>query len=277
MRASEQVLNSWAWIAGRPGLRKLNNFFLFLALRGLGVGNMGRLAGEMQTLSRLAPAWRRLGKEAVLIDVGANEGEYSAALRALCPEARILAFEPHPATAGRLNKRIGDTVEVYSRAVGATVGKATLWDYIRQTGSSHASLLSGIIEEHHHSSSSGIEVEVITLDAFCAVQNIKRIDHLKLDVEGGEIECLRGAKRLIAENRIGTVQFEFNSMNVTSRAFFHDFLKALPEFRFYRLLPHGLMELPTWDVLRCNFYGIQNILAISPAVIAAQPGRWSTI
>lgn len=269
MRASEHVLNCWAWVAGRPALRKLNNLFLFLGLRGLGVGNTGTRDGEMLALSRLAPAWRRLGAKAVFVDVGANEGKYSAELRRLCPEARLLAFEPHPKTAARLQKQLGSTVEVHSLAVGSEPGRATLWDYAQQqAGSSHASLFSGVIEHHHQSTSSGVEVEVTSLDVFCAEHALDRVDHLKLDVEGGELACLRGASRLIAQGRIGTVQFEFNAMNVTSRVFFRDFVDALPNFRFYRLLPHGLMDLPTWDVLRCNLFGIQNVLAVSPGVIA---------
>lgn len=273
MKVSEQVLNGWAWIAGYPRLRKLNNLLLFLALRGLGIGNMGTLGGESRALARLAPGWRRLGPKAVFVDVGANEGEYSAALRRLCPEARVLAFEPHPATAARLQMRLGATVEVRALAVGAAPGRATLWDHARQSGTSHASLLSGVIEHHHRSIAAGLEVGVTSLDVFCDENGVPRIDHLKLDVEGGELACLRGASRLIAGGRIGTVQFEFNAMNTTSRTFFHDFAEALPGFRFYRLLPHGLMELPTWDVLRCNLYGIQNILAVSPQVTAEQSNQ----
>lgn len=275
MKASEHVINSWAWVAGRPSFRKLNNFFLSLALRGLGVGNMGNLDGEMLALSRLAPAWRRLGAKAVFVDVGANEGKYAAELCRLCPEARVLAFEPHPETAARLQKRLGTTVEVQALAMGSEPGRATLWDYAQQqAGTSHASLLQGVIEVHHRSVSSGVNVAVTSLDVFCTEHGVDRIDHLKLDVEGGELACLRGASRLIAQQRIGTLQFEFNAMNVTSRVFFHDFVDALPHFRFYRLLAHGLMDLPVSDVLRCNFYGIQNILAVSPRVIAEQPDQW---
>lgn len=274
MRASEHVLNCWAWVAGRPSLRKVNNFLLFLALRGLGVGNVGMLDGEMGMLAKLAPRWRSLGANAVFIDVGANEGEYSSALRSLCPEAKLLAFEPHPATAARLRKRFGSTVEVQALAMGTEAGCATLWDYPQQTGSKHASLFSGVIEGHHHSISSGVEVRVTSLDLFCEENGIDRIDHLKLDVEGAELACLRGGSRLIARECIGTVQFEFNSMNVTSRVFFHDFVDLLPRFHFYRLLPHGLMELPVGDFLRCNFYGIQNILAVSPGVMAEPPHPW---
>jgi len=225
-------------------------------------------------LANLAPMWRRMGSEAVLIDVGGNEGNYSVVLRRLCPQARVVAFEPHPATAARLRKRLGERVEVHALAIGAEPGKATLWDYAKHEGSSHASLISGVIEQLHAGSSVGVEVAVTSLDAFCEEHELERIDHLKLDVEGWETLCLRGAKHLIKQERVGTVQFEFNAMNVMTRTFFHDFVDLLPGFQFYRLLPHGLMDLPVGDILRCNLYGIQNILAVSPRIIAEEPAVW---
>jgi hypothetical protein len=42
----------------------------------------------------------------------------------------------------------------------------------------------------------------LTLDDYCRKNNIEKIDLLKLDIEGGELRALWGARNLFAENRI---------------------------------------------------------------------------
>jgi FkbM family methyltransferase len=51
-------------------------------------------------------------------------------------------------------------------------------------------------------------VPVITLDAFAAQHGIARFDLVKLDVEGAELQALRGARQLLVDQRIGCVVFE---------------------------------------------------------------------
>ena len=52
------------------------------------------------------------------------------------------------------------------------------------------------------------------LDDYCAEHGIERIDLLKLDVEGAELEALRGAERLLREARVGCVMFEVSQAMV---------------------------------------------------------------
>ncbi|HEX7808284.1 MAG TPA: FkbM family methyltransferase, partial [Thermoanaerobaculia bacterium] len=52
-------------------------------------------------------------------------------------------------------------------------------------------------------------VPAITLDRYCELHDITQIDLLKIDVEGAELQVLIGAKRLLAEQRIRCVTFEF--------------------------------------------------------------------
>jgi hypothetical protein len=51
-------------------------------------------------------------------------------------------------------------------------------------------------------------VAVDTLDHYCATRGIAEIDFLKLDVQGFEPECLRGANTMLAERRIRVIQAE---------------------------------------------------------------------
>jgi len=54
------------------------------------------------------------------------------------------------------------------------------------------------------------KVKAITLDEFCKLHNIKTIDFLKIDVEGAEIDVLKGAKSLIHKKLIKCIAFEIS-------------------------------------------------------------------
>lgn len=264
MNIKESIYRFWGRAAGRPSARKLNHFLLMLGARGLGVGNSVDLSGERGFLETMAVIWRGMTRAPVFFDVGANEGNYSAMLRQLVPTAHIYAFEPHPETGARMKRHLGQSVNVINCAVGAKPGNATLWDYSDVEGSSHASLERAVIETIHAAASRGSQVSVVTLDGFCRDNGIEYVDFIKIDVEGFEADCLRGATSLISECRVGVVQFEFNSMHAITGTLFRDFIDLLPCFRFYRILPHGCIVLDLNDVFKSHLYGIQNIVAVSP-------------
>ena len=68
---------------------------------------------------------------------------------------------------------------------------------------------------------------------FCIKNNIDKIDLLKLDTEGSEYEVLLGGRKMLLNNKIKTIFFEFNEMNVFSRVFFRDFYKLLKNYKIY--------------------------------------------
>ncbi len=58
------------------------------------------------------------------------------------------------------------------------------------------------------------------------------------------------------------IQFEFNAMNVFSRAFFRDFWAFLPHYDFYRLLPDGPVSLGEYSPIFWELFASQNIVAV---------------
>ncbi len=77
-----------------------------------------------------------------------------------------------------------------------------------------------------------------------------------------ELEVLKGAAELLKRGAIKIIQFEFNSMNVYSRAFLHDFYCLLPGFEFFRLSADKLIPL--------NEYHSQNEIFLYQNIIAIQ-------
>ena len=52
------------------------------------------------------------------------------------------------------------------------------------------------------------EVPAVTLDAHCAAHSIDRVDLLKIDVEGAEVNVLLGAQQLLGSHAVGAMLFE---------------------------------------------------------------------
>jgi FkbM family methyltransferase len=143
-----------------------------------------------------------------VVDAGANIGYMSVLAARLAGErGRVLAFEPHPALFDILRGNVANNhgaaapVTCHGNALGGSCGKARLQlptDFAMNDG------VATVVGE----SSDGmpaIEIEVITLDA---VLGADRVGVLKLDVEGYEVEVLRGAATALRERRIRHIVFE---------------------------------------------------------------------
>ena len=125
-----------------------------------------------------------------------------------------------------------------------------------------------MIEKVHSDASSSWDISVTTLDAFVAERGIERIDLLKVDVEGGELEVLRGATDTLQRKMINAIHFEFNETNVVSRVFMKDFYEMLPDYDFYRMLPDGLVPMGIYYPIIAEIFAYQNIAAINRKNVA---------
>lgn len=241
-----------------------------LSLRGMGILNAGDTAttGEQWFINQLA----RHQLDTV-IDVGANTQVFGGdQLRAKA----IHAFEPHPhifndyLSQTPSKNKYGTNIYLHNLAVSSCSKKMKLWDYAdeaplkeTQPTSTLASLNRAVIEDLHGQPAQAYSVSSTSLDAFCRKHNIDSISLLKIDVEGSELEVLRGAKRLLEQNQIHHIQFEFNQMHVYQRVFFKDFIDLLPQYKLYRLSKHGLIPLKNYSPVTHELFAYQNVLAIN--------------
>jgi Methyltransferase FkbM domain len=106
-------------------------------------------------------------------------------------------------------------------------------------------------------------VKVDTLDLFCANNEIQIIDFLKIDVEGYELNVLRGAQETLSKNRIRLIQFEFTQLNSAVGVFFKELYDLLSgDYHIYRMLPRGLQKIEAYDPITCEIFAYQNFAAI---------------
>jgi len=255
----------WAWLFGRPSFVKLNKLMFNLSIRGLGVYNYENISisGEKWLIQNKV---KNLGKNIVIFDVGAHTGGYAKCLIDEGVDARrIYCFEPNPKTFKKLNKNtmgVGNIVQVES-ALSDLRGEIVLYDRGDQGSSEHASLSEAIFSEVHKVSSTKENVKVDTLDFYCENYGIETIDFLKIDVEGFELNVLKGGARMLKYKKIGMIQFEFTQINSTVGVFFKQFFDLLSnDFYLYRLLPNGLQAIEAYEPTNCEIFGYQNYVAI---------------
>jgi len=140
----------------------------------------------------------------VVADVGANIGMLTLVMAwAAGPGGRVISFEPEAVPRSNLEKMRHlnglSWVEVRDQAVGAQAGQLTFHvsDII-----GHSSLYALPETE----GSREIQVEVVRLDAVAPAQ---RMDVVKIDVEGAELDVLAGMSGLIAKNKDLAIVAEF--------------------------------------------------------------------
>jgi FkbM family methyltransferase len=231
------------------------------ALKGLGFNNWRSLkeSGEAWMVRQILPKLS-MGTPTFL-DVGANSGDYSTLLVGSFPQAIIHAFEPHPRTYETLKKNMRPNVRCHPVALGRESGMFNLYDRGGNDGGIRASLAKEALETVQSKPLTAYPVTVSTVDEFLREQNIQRVDFMKIDTEGFEMDVLQGAKASLGEGKIGAIQFEFNDVHFARRQFLADFQAVLPSHRLYRILRDGLVPLDLLSVAEREVFTFQNILA----------------
>ena len=135
----------------------------------------------------------------VVFDIGAHLGEESRKFLSCWPLAQIHAFEPTPATFQILKSQTRHPrLFTYQLAMSSSSGIA---QFVAQ-GLGTSNRLTD------HPSSNTIEVNKSTIDSFCEQQAISKLDVVKIDTEGHELEVLHGATGKLKAQEIGFIRVE---------------------------------------------------------------------
>ena len=180
-------------------------------------------------------------KKTIIFDVGANIGDYTTLiLENYKSECLLYSFEPSKYAFDKLSQIKSDNFFPINTALSSTVGTAQL--FFDKEGTDLASL-------HQLKSTNSVELNkserivTDTIETFCKANNIDFIDFLKIDVEGYELEVLKGAKEMISEGKISIIQFEFGIQATETRIFIKDFFDILSDYKIYRIVQKGIKEI----------------------------------
>ncbi|GIV38770.1 MAG: hypothetical protein KatS3mg033_0570 [Thermonema sp.] len=177
-----------------------------------------------------------------IFDVGAYDGQTALLYASLFPKARVYAFEPFSDSfqkAAELAKQEA-RIEPYQLAVSSSNGKGML--NVNKFEATNSLLVSNKIGNNIDELTHTIrteEVKTTTLDAFCKNKDISFIDILKMDIQGGELEALKGAEELLKRQKIGLLYTEVEFVPIyKGQPLFSDIELYLRQFDYqlYRIM-----------------------------------------
>ena len=184
----------------------------------------------------------------VCFDIGANIGDYTAALLA-AGASRVVAVDPQPSAVSELRARFArdPRVKIEPVALGATEKTADF--YIRRY---HG--VSGLTENWDSPHVQKIQVPVRTVETLIAIHG--KPTYIKIDVEGYENEVLKGL-----QTKINTLSFEYHlsDEDVASKIEIVEDLQRLGSPTF-NLLPESASKF-YWD----RFVSAREFFDVFPA------------
>lgn len=180
-----------------------------------------------------------LGQSEIIFDIGANIGQTALNMVATQKSKKInptvFAFEPYPQTFHKLkaNIALNQSTDVKAYNLGLSTEKGML--HMTQ----HCPSNSGGFRMTDDPANS-ISVPVISLDEFVSENHIARVDFIKIDVEGFEIQVLKGAKKTLETFRPILV-FEYSLENIqTQSGDIESTLNRLLEMNYHIRTKEGL-------------------------------------
>lgn len=181
---------------------------------------------------------------ATLVDVGANIGQFSLLVRATHPRARIYAFEPLPEAARKFREVLPPEAPVmlFASAIGPYAGSAEMHVARKSDSSSLLRMtdrLSRIFPGTERIGS--VAVPVSPLDALLTAAEIVDPALLKIDVQGGELDVLRGCESLLGRFTYIYVELSFVELYV-GQPLCHDVIRHLAERGFELAVVNNLVR-----------------------------------
>ena len=136
---------------------------------------------------------------ATVVDIGANRGQFALAAREYAPQARIISFEPLPGPAAIFRRVFArdPMVTLHEKAVGPKSGEA---DIHVAAADDSSSLLPMALQTSLFPGSGECgtaQIRVARLADCLSCDEIRPPALLKLDVQGYELQALRGCEELL--------------------------------------------------------------------------------
>lgn len=207
----------------------------------------------------------------IIFDGGANVGDYSLLASEYCKNAKVYSFEPVESTYELLKNNISANKNI--NPVNSGLYSENVKKEIK------------IYNSHTHSSLyeiKGIDyavqkteiIELVTGDSFMEHNSIDKIDFIKLDVEGAELDAIKGFEKSLVNNKIRMIQFEYGYINITTKnllADYYDFFKKYNyiigkiypkhvEFRAYHFKHEDFIG-PNYIVIHESDNALKNLLS----------------
>lgn len=159
-----------------------------------------------------------LGPLNMIVDVGANIGQFSTAIKYWYPQANVVAIEAEPNTYARLMENVkNSSVRTINKVISDKRGSVDFF-------LGKLSVTQGMVKMFENQAS--ITLDADTLDSVIGGEPIQKIDLLKIDVEGAELKIIQGAKHTLKVSSYLLVEISFDRTSVGTNL---DLLSAIKD------------------------------------------------
>lgn len=225
-----------------------------------------RYDGELDLMRVLLPHCRSV------FDVGFNLGDWSALALEINPNLQIHGFEADPGIFDHARQRFEGKGSVVVNPAGLSVeaGKRVFYSIGGESG------LGSMYQHPEASLQRPVEITFTTVTEYCRERGIQHIDYMKIDVEGGEFDVMRGAETLMNEGKIDFIHFEYGPGYISSRTLLLDIM-ALAERHGYGtwlIHPRKLVRVDSYARKYENFKTKYFLLARSDSLLRPLETGW---
>lgn len=182
----------------------------------------------------------------IVLEAGAHEGENTSSFAELWPEGQILAFEPNPRALSLVREVCKDYSNVRPFQLALDLEEGIKNFYLCQGPAKQtevegaSSLLPSSEYMQYHYQGDVIPVQCVVVDQWCQSNQIPKIDFMWLDLEGKELDVLKGAKNILKTTRVIYTETNFQEFR-TNGAQYHELRRFLEEQGF-EMIAHWYLD-----------------------------------
>jgi FkbM family methyltransferase len=202
---------------------------------GYHVLSKGHIAGDMDMC--LKGLQKRGFNPAVIADLGAHKGYWSASTAKIYPKAQYYLFEPQAEMVPYINEFLQHhTARHIQAGIGASNSTLRLQIFDDYAGSS-------FLNNHQADSHNVRSVPVYSIDNLVTEGNIQVPDLCKIDIQGFELEALKGAQTILGKTEVFIIEvstFEFSP----GQPLAHQIIEYLAKYNYVLYDIAGFMNRP---------------------------------
>ncbi len=214
----------------------LNDFIGERVFRGRGF--------EYENVHMLGILARRLGRLGAMLDIGANMGSHALYYADIFD--LVHAFEPNPPTYGQLEKNaaLNPELSIHVHPFGLSKNNGEL-DFVSEFGA-EGNLGSSAFVPENDKNELGSKQKIVQLPVRCGDDvmtecSVDCVDVIKIDVEGHEIDVLKGLQNTIKRDR-PLIIFEYVTEKMKPLGGDEEILRIIGDYGLYLPTPSSRMR-----------------------------------
>jgi FkbM family methyltransferase len=171
----------------------------------------------------------------IVVDVGAHMGRYTLiAAKRVGANGRVVAIEANPENFQMLNSNVqlNQLTNVTSLNFAVYSQETKIKLYLAGEGMGHTIYNTIMAERANEGKEKFVEISANTLDHLLQLQDISEVNWIKIDVEGAELEVLRGATRIISDSKDISLLIEIHNLSGSNTTLYEPITQFLNNYNF---------------------------------------------